>query len=94
MSFLLSCLVHSRSRKPECIKRIPSSLFCKNFIGSKIEQTLGRMHKVMGYRRGKLESKGCKTCIELYYYYYYYYYTIWMSLVTGLFFLVLLLNQQ
>ena len=28
------------------------------------------------------------------YYYYYYYYTIWMSLVTGLFFLVLLLNQQ
>jgi hypothetical protein len=25
---------------------------------------------------------------------YYYYYTIWMSLVTGLFFLVLLLNQQ
>jgi hypothetical protein len=29
-----------------------------------------------------------------YYYYYYYYYTIWMSLVTGLFFLVLLLNQQ
>ena len=29
-----------------------------------------------------------------YYYYYYYYYTIWMSLVTGLFFLVLLLNQR
>jgi hypothetical protein len=29
-----------------------------------------------------------------YYYYYYYYYTIWMSLVTGLFFPVLLLNQQ
>jgi len=28
------------------------------------------------------------------YYYYHYYYTIWMSLVTGLFFLVLLLNQQ
>jgi len=27
-------------------------------------------------------------------YYYYYYYTIWMSLVTGLFFLVLLLNQR
>jgi len=26
--------------------------------------------------------------------YIYYYYTIWMSLVTGLFFLVLLLNQQ
>jgi len=26
--------------------------------------------------------------------YYYYYYTIWMSLVTGLFFLVLLLNQR
>jgi len=29
-----------------------------------------------------------------YYYYYYYYYSIWMSLVTGLFFLVLLLNQR
>ena len=29
-----------------------------------------------------------------YYYYYYYYYTIWMSLVTGLFCLILLLNQQ
>ena len=29
-----------------------------------------------------------------YYYYYYYYYTIWMSLVTGLFFPVLLLNQR
>ena len=29
-----------------------------------------------------------------YYYYYYYYYTIWMSVVTGLFFLVLLLNQR
>ena len=29
-----------------------------------------------------------------YYYYYYYYYTIWISLVTGLFCLVLLLNQQ
>jgi len=29
-----------------------------------------------------------------YYYYYYYYYTIWMSLVTGPFFLVLLLNQR
>jgi len=28
------------------------------------------------------------------YYYYYYYYSIWMSLVTGLFFLVLLLNQR
>ena len=31
---------------------------------------------------------------DYYYYYYYYYYTIWMSLVTGLFFLVLLLNQR
>ena len=29
-----------------------------------------------------------------YYYYYYYYYTIWLSFVTGLFFLVLLLNQR
>ena len=29
-----------------------------------------------------------------YYYYYYYYYTIWMSLVSDLFFLVLLLNQR
>ena len=29
-----------------------------------------------------------------FYYYYYYYYTIWMSLVTGLFFPVLLLNQR
>ena len=28
------------------------------------------------------------------YYYYYYYYTIWMSLVTGLFLLVLLLNKR
>ena len=28
------------------------------------------------------------------YYYYYYYYTIWLSLVTGLFFPVLLLNQR
>ena len=28
------------------------------------------------------------------YYYYYYYYTIWMSLVTGLFCMVLLLNQR
>ena len=28
------------------------------------------------------------------YYYYYYYYTIWMSLVTGFFFPVLLLNQR
>jgi len=27
-------------------------------------------------------------------YYYYYYYTIWMSLVTGFFFPVLLLNQR
>ena len=27
-------------------------------------------------------------------YYYYYYYTIWMSLVTSLFFPVLLLNQR
>ena len=33
-------------------------------------------------------------CCYYYYYYYYYYYTIWMSLVTGLFFLVLLLNQR
>jgi len=36
-------------------------------------------------------------CLYYYYccyYYYYYYYTIWMSLVTGLFFLVLLLNQR
>ena len=29
-----------------------------------------------------------------YYYYYYHYYKVWMSLVTGLFFAVLLLNQQ
>ena len=29
-----------------------------------------------------------------YYYYYHYHYTIWMSLVTGLFFLILLLNQR
>ena len=34
------------------------------------------------------------TLAYYYYYYYYYYYTIWMSLVTGLFFLVLLLNQR
>ena len=32
--------------------------------------------------------------IKGYYYYYYYYYTIWMSLVTGLFCLVLLLNLR
>jgi len=32
--------------------------------------------------------------ISSHYYYYYYYYTIWMSLVTGLVFLVLLLNQR
>ena len=32
--------------------------------------------------------------LHIYYYYYYYYYTIWMSLVTGLFFPVLLLNQR
>ena len=31
---------------------------------------------------------------HLSFYYYYYYYTIWMSLVTGLFFLVLLLNHR
>jgi len=30
----------------------------------------------------------------IYYYYYYYYSTIWISLVTGLFFLVLLLNHR
>ena len=30
--------------------------------------------------------------LKSYYYYYYYYYTIWISLVTGLSFLVLLLN--
>ena len=36
----------------------------------------------------------CLTVRVYYYYYYYYYYTIWMSLVTGLFFLVLLLNQR
>ena len=29
-----------------------------------------------------------------YYYYYHYYYTLWMSPVIGLFFPVLLLNQQ
>jgi len=34
------------------------------------------------------------TLFTYYYYYYYYYYTIWMSLVTGLFFPVLLLNQR
>jgi len=28
------------------------------------------------------------------YYYYYYYYSVWISLATGLFFLVLLLNQR
>jgi len=41
--------------------------------------------------------KNCTLLCSLtyyYYYYYYYYYTIWMSLITGLFFLVLLLNQQ
>ena len=31
---------------------------------------------------------------DMYYYYYYYYYSIWISLVTGIFFPVLLLNQQ
>jgi len=31
---------------------------------------------------------------NVFYYCYYYYYTIWMSLVTGLFFPVLLLNQR
>ena len=36
-----------------------------------------------------------KSCPKhYYYYYYYYYYTIWMSLVTDLFILVLLLNQR
>ena len=35
-----------------------------------------------------------ETDITIHYYYYYYYYTIWMSLVTGLFFPVLLLNQR
>ena len=36
----------------------------------------------------------CCCCCYYYYYYYYYYFTIRMSLFTGLFFLVLLLNQQ
>ena len=34
------------------------------------------------------------AALSYYYYYYYYYYTIWMSLVTGLFCPVLLLNQR
>ena len=33
-------------------------------------------------------------CRPIYYYYYYHYYTIWMPLVTGLSFMVLLLNQR
>jgi len=36
----------------------------------------------------------CFPGMLLAYYYYYYYYSIWMSLFTDLFFLVLLLNQR
>jgi hypothetical protein len=43
---------------------------------------------------GELALQEALDLLDYYYYYYYYYYTIWMSLVTGLFFLVLLLNQQ
>ena len=40
------------------------------------------------------KAKTDNTRSYYYYYYYYYYYTIWLSLVTGLIFLVLLLNQR
>ena len=40
------------------------------------------------------EQETSLTLQEHDYYYYCYYYTIWMSLVTGLFFPVLLLNQR
>jgi len=36
----------------------------------------------------------CRNLSQDLHYYYYYYYTIWISLITGLFVLVLLLNRQ
>jgi hypothetical protein len=43
---------------------------------------------------GLVKSTVVSVMIDTFAYYYYYYYTIWMSLVTGRFFLVLLLNQR
>jgi hypothetical protein len=52
--------------------------------------------KIVRIRQFIRDSSSMKDLLndKAYYYYYYYYYTIWMSFVTGLFFLVLLLNQQ
>ena len=53
------------------------------------------LRQTMSLGNTVLELFCCFYSWCLYYYYYYcYYYTIWMSLVTGLFFLVLLLNKR
>jgi len=58
--------------------------------GERGGRPLGRLGEGVsgsGRREGRVYS-------EREVYYYYYYYTIWMSLVTGFFFPVLLLNQR
>ena len=52
------------------------------------------MYKHFNDRERETERRVQLGELYYYYYYYYYYYTIRMSLVTGLFFLVLLLNQR
>ena len=55
--------------------------------------TLGANHLVL--IKPSVSGKSPPQVNNFYYYYYYcYYYTIWMSLVAGLFCLVLLLNQR
>ena len=59
--------------------------------GRDLSECCGSLSQLFRYYR-EVTAKKCQVIITDYYYYYYY--TIWMSLVTSLFFPVLLLNQR
>jgi len=76
------------------------SPLCRIFTNMYLKQTMFRLEGIHSCRCSVFTV--CVTCnvispvkcVYYYYYYYYYYYTIWMSLVTGLLFLVFRLNQR
>jgi hypothetical protein len=71
--------------KQKRVPSMPNHKLCKNIYIAKICSVVQQI---------TISQSDITELIYDYYYYYYYYYAIWMTLVTGFFFLVLFLNQQ
>jgi len=79
-------------RPPADLNRIVRLAERRNLVSARVPSHFKR--SLIPYRRFAQPTGPILRVQNYTYYYYYCYYTIWMSLVTGLFFPVLLLNQR